>query len=318
MPGSPPHFTLWGVEKVNLGYSIKSIPTPTRKSYLLQPMEKIEMVIKRMRWKAIQFSNNENNDSKTKWYGLKSISSPRPVKELTPFENVLISLVKNMKFRKVRNHFQDRLQQDLRRMKASNKTMTFADKTRNIYRLTREEYDKILNDSITATYKKASNNIKKKINAAGKQVLINNKLLKRMQTNGENNCFISLKDHKENFQNNPTVRLINPAKNEFGKISKVILDRTNKNTRGNLQLNQWKNTSTIIDWLIKNYLHSFVIFDIKDFYPSIKELLIKAIKFSESFTDIPDEDKRTINHSRKSLLFNNQQAWIKKKVDYST
>ena len=52
-------------------------------------------------------------------------------------------------------------------MKASNKIMTFADKTTNTYRLTREEYEKILNDSITATYKKANNNIKKKINAAG-------------------------------------------------------------------------------------------------------------------------------------------------------
>ena len=52
-------------------------------------------------------------------------------------------------------------------MKASNKIMTFADKTTNTYRLTREEYEKILNNSITATYKKANNNIKKKINAAG-------------------------------------------------------------------------------------------------------------------------------------------------------
>ena len=82
-------------------------------------------------------------------------------------------------------------------MKASNKTMAFADKTTNIYRLTREEYDKILNDSITATYKKANNNI----NAQKKSML-----------------------------------LINPAKNELGKISKVILDRINKNIRENLQL----------------------------------------------------------------------------------
>ena len=170
------------------------------------------MVIKRMRWKAIQFSDNEDNDRKTEWYGLKSLSSPRPVKELTPFENELISLVKTIKFRKVRNHFQDQLKQDLKRMKASNKTMTFADKTTNIYRLTREEYEKILNDSIATTYKKASNNIKKNINTAGKQVLRSNKVLKRMQTNGENNCFISLKDHKENFQNNSTARLINPEK----------------------------------------------------------------------------------------------------------
>ena len=59
-----------------------------------------------------------------------------------------------------------------------------------------------------------------------------------------------MKDHKENFQNNPTVRLINPAKNELGKISKVILDRINKNIRENLQPNQWKSTSTVIECFI--------------------------------------------------------------------
>ena len=55
------------MEKVNLGYSIKHIPVPTQKRYLLQLMEKIEMLIKRMRmrWKAIEFSNNEDDDSKT-------------------------------------------------------------------------------------------------------------------------------------------------------------------------------------------------------------------------------------------------------------
>ena len=40
--------------------------------------------------------------------------------------------------------------------------MTFADKIRNIYCLTRAEYNKILDDSITATYKKASSIKKKK------------------------------------------------------------------------------------------------------------------------------------------------------------
>ena len=140
----------------------------------------------------------------------------------------------------------------------------------------------------------------KKINAGRKQVLDNNKVLKRKKTNGENNCFISLKVQKENFQNNPTVRLINPAKNELGKKRKVILDGMNKNIRENLQLNQWKNASTVIDLFItiqEKHLHSFVIFGIKDFYPSIKEkLLIKALKFAESYTDISDEDKRIMNH----------------------
>ena len=107
-------------------------------------------------------------------------------------------------------------------MKASNKTITFAGKTTNIYCLTRKEYEKILNDSITATCKKASNNIKKNINAAGKQVMRNNKVLKAMQTNGENNYFISLEDHKENFQNNPTVKLINLQKTNSGKLAKLF------------------------------------------------------------------------------------------------
>ena len=42
----------------------------------------------------------------------------------------------------------------------------------------------------------------------------------------------------------------------------------------NLQHNQLENTSTAIDWFItiqNKYQHSFAIFDIKNFYSSIKE-----------------------------------------------
>ena len=69
-----------------------------------------------------------------------------------------------------------------------------------------------------------------------------------MEVNGENNSFKTLKDHKENFNKNPTVRLINPAKNGLGRISKAILDTTNKNIREAMGLNQWRNTNTVIDW----------------------------------------------------------------------
>ena len=110
-----------------------------------------------------------------------------------------------------------------------NKTMALSDKATKIYRLTRKEYDKMLNDSITARYKKASNNIKKKINATGIWKYFW-KALKKRQANGGINCLISQKDHKENFQNNPAVCLINPAKNKLPKISKVILDKINKKT----------------------------------------------------------------------------------------
>ena len=41
------------------------------------------------------------------------------------------------------------------------------------------------------------------------------------------NSFITLKDHKENFTNHATAKLINPPKSKIGRISKHILDQIN-------------------------------------------------------------------------------------------
>ena len=53
----------------------------------------------------------------------------------------------------------------------------------------------------------------------------NKEALHQLDINEESNYFFTLKDHKENFQNNPTVRLINHAKNEIGIIIKITLDK---------------------------------------------------------------------------------------------
>ena len=68
----------------------------------------------------------------------------------------------------------------------------------------------------------------------------NKTALNRMFINGKNNCFVTLKDHKANFLNNPKTRLLNPAKNELGRISKAILDKINLNLRNATKVNQWK------------------------------------------------------------------------------
>ena len=125
------------------------------------------MVIARMRWKAIHFNDNDSTDSNiednTEWHGLKSPCSPREVKELIPFENDLVELIKNIKFKKIRNTFQEKLKEDIKLIKDSHKTMAFADKTSNMYQLTKEQYGKLIVNSITSTYKKANSNIKKQI-----------------------------------------------------------------------------------------------------------------------------------------------------------
>ena len=100
-------------------------------------------------------------------------------------------------------------------------TLTFAAKTSNLYKIPKEQYEKLVNNAITTSYKKISKTAQGQINNQNKEVI------KRMFVNGEQNCFITLKDHKPNFQNNPTVRLLHPAKNELGRISKTILDKIN-------------------------------------------------------------------------------------------
>ena len=56
-----------------------------------------------------------------------------------------------------------------------------------------------------------------------------------------------------------------------------------------------------------------MIFDIKDFYPSIREkLLIDSLNFAEKYTNITKKDKNIINHARKSLLFSGDDTWMKR------
>ena len=71
------------MEKLKFEYSAKNIPLPSERSYKLQLIEKIEMVIKEIRWKAIfQDTKKEKNQER---YGLSSFKIPPSVKELATF-----------------------------------------------------------------------------------------------------------------------------------------------------------------------------------------------------------------------------------------
>ena len=132
------------------------------------------MVIAIMRWKTNVLFFNKNNsignskEGNTEWYGLKSLNSPRKVKELILFENCLVELIRNIKFRKIRNIFQEKLKEDIKLIKASQKTMTSAEKTLNMYQLTKEQPDQLIMNYVTSTYKRANRNINKQISTSEK------------------------------------------------------------------------------------------------------------------------------------------------------
>ena len=81
----------------------------------------------------------EGRRNQTEWRGLRSTRCPGKVSELVPFEKHFIALVKNVKLRKVKTHFQKKRQQDIRMIRTSEKTMTFEDKTNNMYRLSKDQ-----------------------------------------------------------------------------------------------------------------------------------------------------------------------------------
>ena len=126
--------------------------------------------------------------------------------------------------------------------------MTLADKTPNIYKVLKEQYEKLVNNAITTSYKKISNKAQDQINNHGKNKLKDKEVIRRMFVDGKQKYFITSKDHNSNFQNNPIVRLLNPSKNELGRIRQTILDKINVILRYSLYLNQWKNTQEVIDW----------------------------------------------------------------------
>ena len=84
---------------------------------------------------------------------------------------------------------------------------------------------------------------------------------------------MTLKDHKSDFHCNPACRLINPTKTQMGKISELILHDICATFRIVLDINQWRNTNDCIRLFKdhdKNDKCSFIKFDIKEFYASLK------------------------------------------------
>jgi len=72
----------------------------------------------------------------------------------------------------------------------------------------------------------------------------------------------------------------------------------------------------VIDWfsnIREKNRHSFLVFDIVDFYPSISDELLKlSLAYAKQHTTISEEDVEIIMHSRKTLLFDKDEPWVKR------
>ena len=133
-------------------------------------------------------------------------------------------------------------------IKHSRNIYVFADKTNNVYKMPSSENNKFLKENVTKTYKKAPEKLQKSINLEAQSIATNLKFSYRIEKPAEAPAYITLRDHKENFPSKLSCRLINPSKNEIGKISKIVLEKINKKLLKELDFNQWRNTDGVIRW----------------------------------------------------------------------
>ena len=164
------------------------------------------------------------------------------------------------------------IKNNLRTIKEEEKVIVAADKTRNFYKMDKDKYKELLSNNITKDYNKTDEIVTDDITMNDKKEAIKLEVADRAYCTSKRDSFNTIKDHKKNYMNNTKCRLINPFKSELGKISKQMLVKIIAAVKTSSQLQQWKNTHSVIDWFSKldnkQDLY-FIQFDVVDFYGSI-------------------------------------------------
>ena len=114
---------LSNMERFDINYSKKNIPLPSEKQDKLQLVSMVESVIKRMRWKAVQFLG-KLDQNETEAYRFKTHKCPTTIEELNEFKFDLISMIKNIQLRPVRNNFLAKLKSDIKEINNRDETFT--------------------------------------------------------------------------------------------------------------------------------------------------------------------------------------------------
>ena len=190
------------MDRHNFNYSMKCVPIPSELEYQLSFLDSIHKLDRRMRWRAFHFLNPNVTSNIKETFGFNTSKAPEPIKELKTFQDGMIEIARNLKFKKVNNQFQSQLKDDLKNIKNENRVIVSADKTRNHYKMDTEKYKEHLNNNITKDYKKADVKVVKNITKNDIKVASKLKIADRVYCTSKCNTFINLKGHKPQYMNN--------------------------------------------------------------------------------------------------------------------
>ena len=278
-------------------------------------IDSAEVFMKKAEWRLQKFLHPEKFITK-ETYKFNSLKNPPKAPELKAFRRDFLNSIRNIEFVEKHNPFQNKLKEEIDQINDNANVIIAADKTSNHYEMPKHEYVNFVKKAVHKEYKKESVTNVNKVNTAHKNIVRKLDINDRVFRTVEKESFVTMKDHKPDFQNAPKTRLLSSTKCEVGRISHIILSKIVKVVREKSKLNQWKNIYECINWynIIPNKSNmTFIVFDIVDFYPSIsKELLVKALNWARKFVPISESDEDIIMQSRKPLLYHEGSFWTKK------
>ena len=127
-----------------------------------------ESVSKQMRWRTFIYLRNEDEEDERgdgMHYGFNSLWCPPQIDELKSFEDDVARLIESVEFRTPCDNFQNTLRKDITHIKDSQAIFVPADKTRNLYRMGKAQYKKLLRENLTRHYRSSNEDAYDEINA---------------------------------------------------------------------------------------------------------------------------------------------------------
>ena len=121
-----------------------------------------------MRWKVLQFLRKLETNGK-QILGFKSTKCLPALDELGMFESGLKRMISNIESGSIWNRFLSKLSKDIKSIKKTKKLLINADKSTNIYKMSKDYYQKHFHNNITKTYKKFNRNTVNYINLDAKK-----------------------------------------------------------------------------------------------------------------------------------------------------
>ena len=143
---------MYEFKKFEIKHSTKNIPCAKQEVYKEALIQKTQHLVRRMRWKAKFFEEEDHNVEEHETYGFKTTCTPKPIQHLQAFEEDLIKMVQNVEFRTTRSRFQNELLKIVRDISKCKNLIVPSDKTSNFYEISVSDYKNLLNENITKHY----------------------------------------------------------------------------------------------------------------------------------------------------------------------